>query len=80
MLFVIGLINILLGVIFGRRIRSKRSLLDAGTAYAKKTTHIDDIETGIGVTSHDEEIVEIPSRASARANRHSMVMRACNFQ
>jgi len=46
MLFVIGLINVLLGVIFGRRIRSKRSLLDAGTAYAKKTTHIDDIETG----------------------------------
>jgi hypothetical protein len=46
MLFVIGLINIFLGVIFGRRIRSKRSLLDAGTAYAKKTVHIDDIETG----------------------------------
>lgn len=46
MLFVIGLINVLFGVIFGRRIRSKRSLLDAGTAYAKKTTHIDDIETG----------------------------------
>ncbi|WAQ81606.1 hypothetical protein PtA15_1A948 [Puccinia triticina] len=46
MLFVIGIINVFLGVIFGRRIRSKRSLLDAGTAYAKKTAHIDDIEIG----------------------------------
>ncbi|KAH9466262.1 hypothetical protein MJO28_001115 [Puccinia striiformis f. sp. tritici] len=46
LLFVIGLINVVLGVILGRRIRSKRSLLDAGTAYAKKATHLDDIETG----------------------------------
>ncbi|KAA1124352.1 hypothetical protein PGTUg99_028139 [Puccinia graminis f. sp. tritici] len=46
MLFIVGIINLFLGVIFGRRIRSKRSLLDAGTAYAKKTAHIDDLETG----------------------------------
>lgn len=50
MLFIIGLINILLGFIFGRRIRSKRSLLDASTAYVKKTAHVDDIQTGIKIT------------------------------
>ncbi|KAG0148792.1 hypothetical protein CROQUDRAFT_11607, partial [Cronartium quercuum f. sp. fusiforme G11] len=45
-LFVIGAFNILLGIIFGPRIRAKRSLLDAGTNYAKKVTHLDDVETG----------------------------------
>lgn len=46
-LFIIGCINIFLGIIFGARIRVKRSLLDAGTNYAKKVTHVDDIETGV---------------------------------
>lgn len=46
MLFVIGALNVLLGIVFGARIRAKRSLLDAGTNYAKKVTHLDDIETG----------------------------------
>ncbi|CAH7690821.1 hypothetical protein BY996DRAFT_6418536 [Phakopsora pachyrhizi] len=46
-LFLIGLINLILGMIFGKHIRNKRSLIDAGTSYVKKTTHIDDIETGI---------------------------------
>ncbi|KAH9815119.1 hypothetical protein DFH28DRAFT_893157 [Melampsora americana] len=45
-LFVIGCLNVLLGIVFGARIRSKRSLLDAGTNYAKKVTHLDDLETG----------------------------------
>ncbi|EGF98891.1 uncharacterized protein MELLADRAFT_95058 [Melampsora larici-populina 98AG31] len=45
-LFVIGSLNVLLGIVFGARIRAKRSLLDAGTNYAKKVTHLDDIETG----------------------------------
>ncbi|MBW0519974.1 hypothetical protein O181_059689 [Austropuccinia psidii MF-1] len=46
LLFVIGVINIFLGAIFGRRIRNKRSLLDAGTAYAKKATRVDEVESG----------------------------------
>ena len=44
-----GTLNVLLGIIFGARIRAKRSITEAGKSYAKSVTHYDDVEKGIKI-------------------------------
>lgn len=43
----LGWLNILLGIVFGPRIRAKRSITQAGKSYVKNVTHYDDVEKGV---------------------------------